>query len=174
MATSQPPQANPIPAKLILVRSASCKKISARASGSIEYRVAYAPDKSEVYLSLSGNPGGGGYFSKEWIPSIRIAECFARISADQPVFATKQLRDLFIGRSANNPPFIAAVLRAEGLLSPAPENDVQHRISGNLDEWRKSVLKQKGTVFDTQPANESSPAADAIAEADHADHPQPD
>lgn len=83
---------------------------------------------------------------------------------------------MFIGRSVNNPPFIAAVLRAEGLLAAAPENEVQHQLSGKLDEWRKNVLKLKGTPFDTQPVAE--PVVEAAGdttipvEVQHVDHPQ--
>lgn len=177
MAKSPSAQVAPVPAQLMLVRTATCKKISSRARGSIEYRVAYVPDKSEIFISISANIGGGGYFSKEWIPVSRIASCFAQLRGEQAAFATKQLRELFIGRSVNNPPFIAAVLRAEGLLSAAPENEVQHQLSGKLEDWRKNVLKQKGTPFDTQSVSE--PAVEAVAdpatavEVQHADHPQP-
>ncbi len=176
MAKSPSAQVASVPAQLMLVRTATCKKISSRASGSIEYRVAYAPDKSDVFISISANIGGGGYFSKEWIPASRIASCFAQLPGEQAIFATKQLRELFIGRSVNNPPFIAAVLRAEGLLAAAPENEVQHQLSGKLDEWRKNVLKQKGTPFDTLPVAE--PAVEAAGnttipvEVQHVDHPQ--
>lgn len=142
-ASSKPAMLSRLPDGAWLLKTTTCNKLGARSSGQIEYRIACNAERSELYLSISGN-GGGGYFSKEWLPISRLAELLAQLQASGQPFATKQLKPAFVGRSVNNPPFLAAILRAEQLSAADPANPLLSRVGGDIEVWRKAVLKLKG------------------------------
>lgn len=145
------------------LKTAACGKLGPRSSGQIDYRIACNPTRTELYLSISGN-SGGGYFSKEWLPVDRLAKLLRQLQADGKPFATKQLKPAFVGRSVNNPPFLAAILRAEQLTSADPANPLLSRVSGDIEAWCKALLKLKGEpLSDSSPAPANDEAASALS-----------
>lgn len=80
--------------------------------------------KSELYIRIWGNDGGG-LFGTEWVAWSRIEPV---LETEEPI-VSKTLRPLFKGRSANTPGFVLAVLRAEGVIE---------RIEGHLSGHGKA------------------------------------
>ncbi|WP_410499522.1 hypothetical protein [Chitinibacter sp. S2-10] len=59
-----------IPPELCIVKTSSAPKLSSRATGRLSYQIGYLPDRSEIYLQLTANEGGG-YFSNEWLATLK-------------------------------------------------------------------------------------------------------
>jgi hypothetical protein len=64
----------------------------------------------------------------------------------------------FAGRSSNNAGFLAAILRAEGLLALAPDTEGRHVISGDWAAWKASVLAEPGQPVESEPAGKEEKA----------------
>lgn len=143
------------------LREGRAEKLGARASGAIHYAVLTDPDRRQVFITLTRNEGSGG-FSKEVVPLRDIEEALADV-AEGGTFASKQLRTAFVGKSACNGGFLSAVLKAEGLVAPAP--DVKHQLvrRGDWARWQAEVLALDGEPILIPPlpggSNSASPAA---------------
>ena len=134
------------PASYFCIKIQSAPKTSLHATGSISYAVLRDADRKDVYFCLLGNEGGG-YFSQEAIPFSGIKQCLQGVNMDRPIPA-KAFRAAFRGQSANNPGFLVAALRHEGLLHPAPDSSHQHILGGNWDDWRQAMLAVTGESFE--------------------------
>ncbi len=127
------------------LKLAKAKKTGLRASGEITYRVLCDPQKKLLALTIVGNEGGG-YWSREIIPFEGIELCLADFIDGKPLPA-KALRDAFVGKSVNNAGFLAAILRAEGLLEAAPDVAHQHRVTGSWKQWKSQQLQLDGEPY---------------------------
>ncbi|GLT21363.1 hypothetical protein GCM10007933_08150 [Zoogloea oryzae] len=167
-------------------------------SSAIRYAVFASPDRSQVFLTIVGNRGGGNW-NREVVSLADIETALADVPAGEP-FGSKLLRLAFVGRSNNNPPFLAAALVHAGLLAPA--EGVKHKLvrTGDCAAWADGMLAHEGepVLFppgtpasahtaepSTSPATtagkplkkgkrsatNAAPAADQHEESDHADHP---
>ncbi len=141
------------------LKLAKAKKTGQRATGEITYRVLCDPQKKLLALTIVGNEGGG-YSSREIIPFEGIELCLADFSDGKPLPA-KALRDAFVGKSVNNAGFLAAILRAEGLLEAAPDVAHQHRVAGSWAEWKSQQLQLDGEPYVPEPGK---PAGTIAAE----------
>lgn len=104
---------SPWPAEPVFLRkSATCPKLGLRSSGTLGYEIATTASDC-AYLRLCSNDSGG-YFSTEWLELPAVLALLDRLG--EQTFAARTLQPLFVGRSANNASFLAAVLLAEGLL----------------------------------------------------------
>lgn len=161
MTTTQP---------LLFIKDAAAAKAGAYSNGAVLYRLLTDSERSDVYFSITGNQGGSGYFSREAVPFGKVRHCVADVPSGTPL-PSKAFRAAFVGRSTNNPGFLAAILRAEGLLSPAPDNAHQHLISGDWDAWHGEQLALPATPL-AEPAAEPpqddapQPAAEAVTDTD--------
>lgn|GEM_PF-1707172 len=152
-----------------LLKSAVCKKLSQKASGGIGYDVLADPGMLHLSIRITDNVGGG-YYSREIVPFAKVMACMDNVQKDKP-FPSKIFKGAFTGRSSNNAGFLAAVLRAEGLLLPAPDTDSQHTAAENWSAWEKTMLAGTGELIEIElpvPADnaDDSPKAD--------DAPQPE
>lgn len=125
-----------------LLKTAKAMKLGKNAKGGIQYQVLADSGRQDPMFKIIGNDGGG-YFSKEVVPLDQVNACFAKHPRDQP-FPSKLLQAAFAGRSSNNAGFLAAILRAEGLLSLAPDSEGRHIIASNWAAWKASVLAEPG------------------------------
>lgn len=151
---------NQLPAYL-RVREASASKLGQRASGAIRYAVLTNEERTEVYLTVTANDGGGQW-SREAVPLRDIEEALSGV-AEGSTFAAKRLCGAFVGKSTNNAGFLAAVLRAESLVAPAGK--YQFVVDGDWDEWKRTVLAAPSQPFPVAaPADEkATTAAPAVA-----------
>ena len=166
-------------------------------SSAIRYAVFASPDRSQVFLTIVGNRGGGNW-NREVVSLADIETALADVPAGEP-FGSKLLRLAFVGRSNNNPPFLAAALLHAGLLAPA--EGVKHKLvrTGDWAAWADGMLAHEGEPVLFPPGTPASghtaepsassaatagrptkkgkrsvtsaaPATDQHEENDHADH----
>lgn len=136
------------------LKLAHSPKTGKHSSGQITYRI-LADQRQSLYLMLVANEGGG-WFSKEAVPFARIEEVFDAEADPASVISSKQLRAAFVSRSVNNAGFLAAVLRAEGLLAPAPDEANKHVRAGDWAAWRAAMLAMIGESYDPSESRTSS------------------
>ena len=129
--------------------------------GSVGYQVLSDVDRLGVFIRLTVNVGGTGYFSRELVSYTKVQDCLRHLKPGEP-FASKAFRQgLFTGRSSNDASFFAAVLHSLGLLKRAPETESQHVIAGAWDEWQKTMLSEAGQLIQiTLPVPGTKPVQD--------------
>ena len=166
-------------------------------SSAIRYAVFANPERNQIFLTIVGNRGGGNW-NREVVSLADIETALADVPAGEP-FGSKVLRLAFVGRSNNNPPFLAAALVHAGLLAPA--EGVKHKLvrTGDWTAWADAMLAHEGEPILFPPsvpastqapvassgpapsvgkpakkgkrgATSTSPAAGPHEEGDHADH----
>lgn len=130
----------------LLLKTDTAKKIGKQSEGGISYQILGDTERQHLSIAITGNDSGG-YFSREIVPFHQVEACLAKHKQDKP-FPSKLFKDAFIGRSSNNAGFLAAILRAEGLLVAAPEAETQHIVSGDWATWKKSLLAEPGQMIE--------------------------
>jgi hypothetical protein len=113
-------------------------KTGSRSQGYLHYRILTDNDRQQLFITLIGNDGDGCY-SKEIVPFDKIEQCLHGIDTSRPI-ASKRFQPAFIGKSANNAGFLAAILRAELLLAPAPDALHQHAVQPDWPAWKTALL----------------------------------
>lgn len=129
---------NTIHAHLDILKIVQCPKLSAAAEGQITYHILRHPTDKALYIAIVGNEGGG-YFSQEAVPLDKIEQCLQELQATGKPFPAIRLKSVFVGKSANNPSFLAAALRHEQLLVASAESPKLHLPSPDLPEWRERI-----------------------------------
>jgi len=126
-----------------LLKDSHCKKLGKRSEGGMKYQLLAGDDKATLYIRVTANESGG-YFSKELVPFTGIEQCLEKC-AEASSFPSKTFRDAFVGRSTNNAGFLAAILREEGLLEAAQEEEFQHVLAADIVAWKTAALARQGT-----------------------------
>lgn len=147
-----------------LLRAGTARKVGKQSSGAISYQIVADQARTILSIAIVGN-ATGGYFSREHVPMTKIESCLAHTEAGKPI-ASKAFKGAFVGRSANNSGFLAAVLRAEGLLIPAAEVETQHMHAGDWAAWQATALIEPGTLIDPGAGSDATPPPVEV-EADH-------
>lgn len=139
------------------LKSAEAQKLG-RNGGAISYLILTDTDRQQLYVSITANDSGG-YFSNEIALFDGIEAC---MPADhtQP-FPAKALIPAFVSRSANQPSFCAALLRAEGLTAAAEGKPHLHQVVGDWADWKRSMLALPGEPY--APPTKDAQAAEAVA-----------
>lgn len=139
------------------LKSADAQKLG-RNGGSISYLILTDANRQQLYVSIIANDSGG-YFSTEIARFDGIEAC---MPADhtQP-FPAKVLIPAFVSRSANQPSFCAALLRAEGLTAAAEGKPHLHQIVCDWSEWKRVMLALPGEPY--APPTKEAQAAEAVA-----------
>lgn len=147
------------PSELQLLLEARCPKLSTTAEGLLTYQVWRNPTLNEVFVAITGNEGGG-YFSREQVSLTRLLSCLSDLQSTGHAFPAIRLKAVFEGKSANNPSFMAAVLRHQQVLGEAPENPKLNVIGMDLASWRQQWLDAPVQTLDADPvpATASEPA----------------
>lgn len=141
-----------------LLRTADARKVGQRATGKIRYELLCDANRESLFVRIVGNEGGG-YFSREKVDFNKALQCVSGYEGGSTL-PSKVFRAAFVGRSSNNAGFLAAVLRAEGLLDAAPGTDFQHIVSGDWPAWKNATLALEGTLLtETAPAEAESGAS---------------
>jgi hypothetical protein len=154
-----------------LLKSAKTMKLGKHAEGGIHYQILTDSQRQAPSFKIVGNEGGG-YYSKEIVAFGSVEACLAAHPQDQP-FPSKLLQTAFTGRSSNNAGFLAAILRAEGLLALAPDTEGRHVMSGDWAAWKASVLAEPGQPVESEPAGKEEKAEGNEAAAPSADEKGP-
>lgn len=148
------------PISYLRIKTLTAPKTGLNAKGGVSYAVLRDAEGKDVYFCLLGNDGGG-YHSQEAVSLSAIMRCLAGINTNVPIPAST-FKSAFIGQSANNSGFLAAVLRNESLLAPNPDATHQHLLGDNFDEWRTRMLNARAEPFDLPSRKKEKPVAAII------------
>lgn len=144
------------------LKLAQASKTGQRSTGKISYRVLADELHQDLFITIVGNEGGG-WFSNEIIPLLRIESVFESYEADKPL-PSKVFTRAFNSKSANNAGFLVAVLRAEGLLTAAAEGSRLHLVTDEWELWKSMMLTETGEVYVPPVAKGIVAKAEKIAE----------
>lgn len=167
--------------ELLAVKESYASKLSPGAEGKITYQLALSHDKKQVFIALVDS-GSQGYFSREWINTDAILEILEDLRQRAEAFPSKVLLPVFVGRSSNNTPFLAAALLAEKLLERDGKHETKLRVNDDGTKWKKETLTLKGkpirvrldgklivpTAQESGPLSEPSNEHQQIEEVGHA------
>lgn len=154
-----------------LLKSAKAMKLGKHAEGGIRYQILADSQRQDPLFKIVGNEGGG-YFSKEVVAFGNVEACLTAHPQDQP-FPSKLLQTAFTGRSSNNAGFLAAILRAEGLLALAPDTEGRNVMSGDWAAWKASVLAEPGQPVVSESVDKEEKAKGSEAATSSADEKDP-
>ena len=142
-----------------LLKEASARKIGKRSEGAISYQLLADADRQRLFVAITGN-SSSGYFSREKVPFQRIRECLS--SFPDKVFPSKALRDAMVGRSSNNPCFMAGILADLGLIAGDTAVESHHKAIGDWTAWEQTMLALPGTLLHAEVAHALPDADDAM------------
>lgn len=149
----------------LLLKTGTAEKLGKQAEGGIGYRILGDTARKSIFLSITENDGGG-YFSREIVPLHKIEACITKCEQEKP-FPSKTFKEAFTGRSSNNAGFLAAILRAEGLLVAAPDSDSQHILCGDWAAWKSASLSEAGTMIEIDAIKPAEKQAEGDPITDH-------
>jgi len=154
------------------LKSAEAQKLG-RNGGSIGYLILTDSDRQQLYVSIVANDSGG-FFSNEIASFDRIEACLPS-DRTQP-FAAKALIPAFVSRSANQPSFAAALIRAEGLTAAVEGKPHLHQCVGSdWESWKATMLTVPGEPY--APPSKAAAVASTMTrqelpgDAEAEDHP---
>jgi hypothetical protein len=111
------------------IKQGQCPLISVKSNGQIQYRITTDATHQRYVQLLAAT--SGGFLSPDKIADQNITKVLRSIS-DDAHFSSTLFNPLFKGKSANNAGFLAAVLRAEGVITQSKNHTYKHRIL-NID-----------------------------------------
>jgi hypothetical protein len=115
------------------------KLLSPTAKGTLTFNVGHNDQSKSLHFRIVTNTGGG-FFSNEWIALDDILACIEEQPTDEP-FKALIFRQLYVAsRSSNNHGFLAAALRAEGILLPVEKAVYSHTL-GDVAAFTKAMQK---------------------------------
>lgn len=142
---------DPIESAYLAVKTTCAPKLG-RNGGGITYKVLTDPERQHLFLTIVANDGGG-YFSREIVAFDAVETCLLA-DPNQPL-AAKVFASAFVGRSSNNPGFMAAMLRAEGLLAGVEGKPHLHQLAGDWAAWKLAILALPGEGAYVPPTKEA-------------------
>jgi hypothetical protein len=135
------------PITYLCIRTGTARKAGLHSTGTLSYAILRDADSTEAYFLVTGN-SSAGYYSRVAVPFTGIEGALAHLAEDQ-AFPAKTLKPAFpSGKSANDSGFLLALLRHEGLLTPAPEGAHLSVRSGDWAAWKDAVLAEAGEPFE--------------------------
>lgn len=120
-----------------IVREGKAKKLSPKTENHVFYEIALHDEKTELYIRMSGNEGGGLH-SKEWIP-LKDITAVLDVQGDKP-FKSSVMKCVFSGQSANNAGFMAACCRGLGLIIQSEKSVFLHVLAPDYVTIREEIL----------------------------------
>jgi len=93
-----------------ILKTGKCPSLSGKSE--LTYQIRFTPD-SDIEVRIHAN-SSAGYFSNEWVSLKRVLAKMAKAPVGEITFFS--LEGIYKGKSANNPGFLLAVLKKEGLV----------------------------------------------------------
>lgn len=112
-----------------IIKHGQCPLINSKSNAHIQYDI-LMNDKGNRFVRLIAS-SGGGFLSQDRIEVKDIKALLMAVN-DNTHFSSTLFNPLFKGKSANNAAFLAAVLRAEGVITQSNNHTYKHRIL-NID-----------------------------------------
>ena len=120
-----------------IIKKSTCPKVSPTAKGELTYHIGHDGKAKALLFRITANPGRG-FFSNEWIKLDDIVATIEEHSSE--TFKAIIFTPLYVSRSANNHGFLAAALRAEGVLEPVTDKPLSHTL-GNVKTFTAAMAK---------------------------------
>ncbi|WP_338648958.1 hypothetical protein [Pseudomonas sp. ML2-2023-3] len=156
---------NPITALRLKTREAA--KVGQYSTGRITYEVLADEGRDNIWIRIMNNDSSG-WFSRELLTIEKIEACVEGIKEGEAMLS-KRFAAAFKSRSANNAGFLAAALRAEGLLLPAPEQTSRHILGEDWEAWKTGLLDLPGDLIDLAPEEKATAKATPASTTDASD-----
>lgn len=157
---------SPIPT--LLIESGAAPKTGLYSGGAVRYQLLTDNFHSDLFIAITGNDGGSGYFSREAVPFQKLMDCIASHPMDQPL-PSKIFAPAYEGRSANNPGFCCAILRHLKLLTAYQDKPFKHLLTGDWGLWRDVKLLEPTQPLDANtlpaPKHQAPPSELSAARA---------
>ncbi|NIB45119.1 hypothetical protein HBA55_36410 [Pseudomaricurvus alkylphenolicus] len=134
-----------------ILKKATCPLLSPSATGKLTYNIGYSEDSGAVFVRIIANTGGG-YFSNEWIALEDVTDIIEEQPKAEP-FPALVFRQLYESRGSNNHGFLAAALRAEGILKPVDKKPYLN-VFGSMKPFSDAIgpLIQDDTALEDEVA----------------------
>ena len=113
-----------------IVYQGTCPKLTTRGRGDLSYELGVEDATGESCIRISANVSSGA-FSHEWISLSKLHSLLDQVTSQQKAFSAIAMKRLFTRKSANNCGYLAAILKAEGVLSILPGKPVML----SLESW---------------------------------------
>ena len=94
-----------------VLKAGTCPTLSGR--GSLKYEIG-TDDAANVAIRLTAN-SGGGFFNGDWVPIDAVTKILQSPHVQKGLTSTAFV-PIYRGKSMNSPSFLAAVLKAEGVI----------------------------------------------------------
>jgi hypothetical protein len=146
----------PTQSGLRIIKKGTCGLIAPSSTGELTYNIGFDAKDKTFHFRVIGN-SGGGYHSREWVSLDAILEHIEAQPPGQP-FKSLILRKVYVSTGANNYGFLAAVLRAEGILVPVPKKPFSH-LAGDVAAFRKAMQSLLKTDLEDEVALEEAAKA---------------
>jgi hypothetical protein len=121
-----------------ILKKSNCPKLSPKAKGSLTYHIGYAETAKTHLIRVTANTGGG-FFSNEWVALGDILDTIDTAEFEDS-FKAIILKPLYQSKGANNHGFLAAALRAEGILEAVEDHPLSHTL-GDTKAFTKAMQK---------------------------------
>ena len=156
---------NPTTALRLKINEAT--KVGQFSTGHITYEVFADESRDNIWIRIVKNDSSG-WFSRELLAIEKIEGCVEGIKEGEAMLS-KRFAAAFKSRSANNAGFLAAALRAEGLLLPAPEQTSRHILGEDWEAWKTSLLDLPGELIDLASVEKATSKATPACTSDASD-----
>ncbi|GAB6264504.1 hypothetical protein [Photobacterium sp. R1] len=121
-----------------VVKQGKADKLGSKSTGKVQYEIAMHAADKQLYFRITGQSGGSGLHSKEWVP---MASLFELIESQEDRSWKSQLyKPLFKGGSANNQGFCAAVSRSLGLAERAEPSIYMHKKGEDYSKVKEELM----------------------------------
>ena len=108
--------------RIRIVFQGECSKLTARGKGALSYELGV--ESKEHFIRIAGNSQGGTY-SVEWISIKSVETLLENPDPKNPAITAVLFKKVFVGRSANNHGYLAAILREENVIAHDPQQATQ-------------------------------------------------
>ena len=123
-----------------LITTFICPKLSERSKGNLHYQLWRNNDDQSLGIAISKNESSGG-FSAELVKVTDILQTLNSLRRTGRAFHATALKPLFIGKSANNSCFLAAILVDQKVIHPHPNTQRLLEVSDDVEFW-ELILKE--------------------------------
>lgn len=137
----------------------SCKTVSGKSD--LIFNIGNDAE-NQLMLRIKSN-SGGGYFADSWISIKTILDTLTRLETGNG-FSSFALAELTEGRSANTPAFVAAALKALGILKPMEGKQRRYEL-GDVEGFLSKAKQLQSGKLPQQTSSGRKPATKAKAKA---------
>jgi hypothetical protein len=132
-----------------ILKIATCGKVTLPDDHTLTYNIGYDTTDKTLLLRITDN-ATGGLFSTEWIAAADILTTITKLPKTTTSFTARIFTTLYKSSSANNAGFLAAALKAEGILLPHKASKRLHEMGDAkaFDGSMQVLIKDKISLHD--------------------------